>query len=72
MDIGITHLICPNNFAFDKSYIDYLNSLDAIAGKTKVMPRNFFDKKNFDVTKEFLDYCKPLIGNKFLETMSII
>ena len=49
-----------------------LNSLDAIAGKTKVMPRNFFDKKNFDVTKEFLDYCKPLIGNKFLETMSII
>ena len=49
-----------------------INSLEAIAGKTKIMPEKFFDKRKFDVTKEFLNYSRPLIGNKFTETISII
>jgi 6-phosphofructokinase len=59
---------------FKKKYeIEYIiNSLKGIAGKTKVMPKKFFDKKNYDVTKDFINYCKPLIGKKIIKTTSII
>ncbi len=59
---------------FKKKYeIEYIiNSLQGIAGKTKVMPKKFFDKKNYDVTKDFINYCKPLIGEKIIKTTSII
>ena len=43
-----------------------------IAGKTKIMPEKFYNLKKFDVTKNFINYCKPLIGKKFPETTSII
>lgn len=59
---------------FKRNYkINYIiNSLQSIAGKTKVMPQKFFNKKNFDVTKDFIDYCKPLIGKRIPQTTSII
>jgi 6-phosphofructokinase 1 len=28
----------------------------------KTMPDKFIDKENYDVTEEFVEYCKPLIG----------
>lgn len=49
-----------------------INKLEAIAGKTKVMPDEFYDQKKFFVTKKFLSYCKPLIGKKIPDTLSII
>lgn len=30
----------------------------------KTMPAEFIDKENFDVTEAFVEYCKPLIGEK--------
>lgn len=30
----------------------------------KTMPKEFIDGENNDVTKEFIDYCKPLIGSE--------
>ena len=43
-----------------------------IAGKTKTMPAKFYNLKKFDVTNNFINYCKPLIGKKFPQTTSII
>lgn len=33
----------------------------------KVVPQNFISKRGNDVTKEFIDWCKPLIGGKIPE-----
>ena len=49
-----------------------VNKLIDIAGKTKIMPTKFYNSKKFDVTGDFLKYCKPLIGQKFPKTISII
>ena len=49
-----------------------VNKLIDIAGKTKIMPTKFYNSKKFDVTADFLKYCKPLIGQKFPKTISII
>ena len=49
-----------------------VNKLINIAGKTKTMPTNFYNSKKFDVTSDFLNYCRPLIGKKFPKTTSII
>ena len=49
-----------------------VNKLNDIAGKTKIMPKKFYNFKKFNVTKNFLNYCKPLIGRKFPQTTSII
>ncbi len=49
-----------------------INSLDQIAGQTKIMPKSFYNKKEFNVTRSFIDYCKPLIGKKIPITKSII
>ncbi len=49
-----------------------VNKLNNIAGKTKIMPAKFYNFKKFDVTNNFLNYCKPLIGKKFPQTASII
>ena len=40
------------------------NNLDAIAGKTKLMPNSFIDHKNNFVTSKFKKYALPLIGKK--------
>ena len=60
--------------SFNQKYITkfIVNKLEDIAGKTKVMPLSFYDNKRFNVTKEFIDYCKPLIGKNFPKTTSII
>ncbi len=49
-----------------------VNKLTNIAGKTKIMPAKFYNLKRFDVTNNFINYCKPLIGKKFPQTTSII
>jgi 6-phosphofructokinase 1 len=49
-----------------------INSLEEVAGKTKIMPEKFYDKEKCFVTKSFYNYCKPLIGKKIPETGSII
>ncbi len=40
----------------------HLSPLDAVAGKTKVMPDNFINKEGNNVTDDFLMYCRPLLG----------
>ena len=47
------------------------NKLDEVAGKTKVMSDNFYNAKHNFVTKNFVDYCSPLIGKKIKKTFSI-
>ena len=60
--------------AFSQKYkVKYIvNKLTNIAGKTKKMPAKFYNSKKFDVTNNFISYCKPLIGRKFPKTTSII
>ena len=40
-----------------------LVDLSLVAAKTKVMPKSFFNKDGNDVTKAFIEYCRPLIGS---------
>ena len=40
----------------------HLSPLNAVAGKTKVMPDNFINKEGNNVTDDFLMYCRPLLG----------
>jgi 6-phosphofructokinase 1 len=49
-----------------------MNKLEDVAGKTKVMKKEFYDTKTFSVTKKFRDYCLPIIGKDILDTISII
>ncbi len=49
----------------------FANSLNDVAGKTKVMKSDFYNKKTSNISKEFLNYALPLIGNKIKETKSI-
>ncbi len=39
-----------------------LKLLEAIAGKTKVMPEDFFNEEKNHVTTAFKNYCRPLLG----------
>ncbi len=48
-----------------------INSLDQIAGKTKTMPKSFYDLKKFNISKNFINYCLPLIGKNIPQTSSI-
>ena len=65
--------IQERNFFSKKYHSKFIvNKLIDIAGKTKVMPTRFYNFKKYDVTKEFFNYCKPLIGKKFPNTTSII
>jgi len=49
-----------------------MNKLEDVAGKTKVMKKEFYNPKTFNVTKKFTDYCLPIIGKDILETIAII
>ena len=49
-----------------------MNKLEDVAGKTKVMTKEFYDTKTFNVTKKFRDYSLPIIGKDILDTISII
>ena len=49
-----------------------INSLDDVAGKTKVMSNKFYNEKTNNVSKDFLKYAVPLIGKKIIKTKSII
>ena len=49
-----------------------MNKLEDVAGRTKVMKKEFYDTKTFNVTKKFRDYCLPIIGKDILDTISII
>jgi len=43
--------------------VDYrLTPLEAVAGKTKVMPDDFINKACNNVTEAFLSYARPLLG----------
>ncbi len=44
-----------------------LDALEAVAGKTRVMPAAFIAKSGTDVTKAFDDYLRPLVGSKMPE-----
>ena len=39
-----------------------MNSLEDVAGKTKRMPKQFYNSEQSSVTKEFINYALPLIG----------
>jgi 6-phosphofructokinase 1 len=41
----------------------HLSLLEAIAGKTKVMPAEFINNEGNDVTDQFLLYLRPLLGS---------
>ncbi|MBZ9634388.1 6-phosphofructokinase [Clostridium sp. FP1] len=44
--------------------VDYrLTQLDAVAGKTKVMPDDFINSACNNVTEAFLNYARPLLGS---------
>ena len=60
--------------AFTKNYkIKFIaNSLQSVAGKTKVMPKTFYDNTNNKVNKIFYDYALPLIGKNITQTKTII
>ena len=45
-----------------------LVDLEAVAAKTKVMPKNFINKKGNHVTEAFIKYVKPLVGSSLPET----
>ncbi len=45
-----------------------LVDLEAVAAKTKVMPKNFINKKGNHVTEAFIKYVKPLVGTNLPET----
>ena len=48
------------------------NSLEKVAGKTKVMPQSFYNVKKSFITSSFIKYALPLIGKKITKTKSII
>ncbi len=47
------------------------NSLEKVAGKTKVMQQSFYNVKKSFVTNSFINYALPLIGKKIIQTKSI-
>ena len=49
-----------------------MNKLEDVAGKTKIMKKEFYNPKTFNVTKNFIDYCLPIIGKNISDTISII
>ena len=59
---------------FDKPYkVQFvINNLSDVAGKTKIMQKEFYNEKTNNVSKKFLSYALPLIGNKITKTKSII
>ena len=58
---------------FGKYKIEFvINSLNDVAGKTKVMSNKFYNEKTNNVSKDFLKYAVPLIGKKIIKTKSII
>jgi len=48
----------------DGKYLAYteLVSLEAVAGKERYMPREFFNEDGNGVTKAFVEYAKPIVG----------
>ncbi len=49
-----------------------VNSLGEVAGKTKIMTGNFYNKTTNNVSKDYINYALPLIGKKIITTKSII
>ncbi len=49
-----------------------VNSLGEVAGKTKTMTGNFYNKTTNNVSKDYINYALPLIGKKIITTKSII
>ncbi len=49
-----------------------INSLNDVAGKTKKLSLKFYDKKNNNVSKDYINYALPLIGKEIITTKSII
>jgi ATP-dependent phosphofructokinase / diphosphate-dependent phosphofructokinase len=48
--------------------VDYdLVPLHKVAGKTRHMPDNFINAEGNGVTEDFLNYCRPLLGNNIPE-----
>ena len=48
------------------------NSLEKVAGKTKILPQSFYNVKKSFITNSFINYALPLIGKKILKTKSLI
>ena len=49
-----------------------INTLTDVAGKTKVMTKEYYDLKASNITKKFINYAYPLIGKKLIDTKSLI
>jgi 6-phosphofructokinase 1 len=49
-----------------------INALTDVAGKTKIMTKEFYDLKASNISKKFFDYAYPLIGKKIIDTKSLI
>ena len=48
-----------------------LLDITAVAGKTKHMSDNFINEAGNNVTKDFIDYCLPLVGKNLAEATRI-
>ena len=46
--------------------------LAEVAGKTRVLPREFLPDASGDTSQDFKDYLRPLIGSPFADTYSLI
>ena len=49
------------NYAVDYELVD----IAKVAGKTRHMPDAFINEAGNGVTKDFVDYCRPLLGSNF-------
>ena len=49
-----------------------INSLADVAGKTKIITKDFYNTNQSFITKKFINYALPLIGRKIIKTKSII
>jgi ATP-dependent phosphofructokinase / diphosphate-dependent phosphofructokinase len=49
--------------------VDYqLVPIGNVAGKTRHMPEHFINAAGNGVTRDFIDYCRPLLGSNLPES----
>lgn len=63
---GVTGKMVSIRRENDDPYLKHYETVDlgSVAGKTKTMPSSYISDDGFNVTEEFIDYLKPLIGGE--------
>jgi 6-phosphofructokinase 1 len=69
---GKTGIMITINRTSDEPYLTYFTEapLDGIANREKVVPAEWIDAKNSDITKEFIAYLRPLVRGASTEVMN--